>query len=98
MASPYSSGALKGTTNNVSVVIRLFNSSFDFSKFPMGRQYNTFLTKQPIYFKIMKFQINYKKGQTEIKAIISLDDLFPTDKAVFLHFITFIEFLGHLKG
>lgn len=46
----------------------------------------------------MKFQINYKKGQTEIKAIISLDDLFPTDKAVFLHFITFIEFLGHLKG
>lgn len=64
----------------------------------MGRRDNTFLSKQAISFEITKFQINYKKGQAEIKAIISLDDLFPTDKAVFLHSITLIEFLGHLKG
>lgn len=48
--------------------------------------------------KSRNFKQITRKVRLKIKAIILLGDSSQADKAVFLHCITFIEFLGYLKG
>lgn len=48
--------------------------------------------------KSLNFKQITRKVKLKIKAIILLGDSSWADKAVFPHFFTFIEFLGHLKG
>lgn len=65
---------------------------------------NAFFIEQSISFEIIKFLKKKKKKEItgkvrlKIKYVILLGDSSQADKALFLHCLTFIEFLGHLKG
>lgn len=88
----------KTANSEVATAIRL-DSEFWFSKPPMGKGM-MHSSKKTVYF-FGNHEISNKlqeKVRLKIKAIILLGDSSQAHKAVFLHGIIFIEFLGKLKG